>query len=183
MIVETQRTSPIQYYTSQLLQLAGIQEPPVPVEQIAQRRGACLRYVSYDGELSGLLFEEQGQAIIGVNMAHPKTRQRFTIAHELGHLELHHWHEFHIDRNFHAVSRLQGDKLEISSQSINAMEVDASRFAIELLMPATMLLKDVQGYAIDYENDELLVKLAERYQVSLQAMIFRLTSLGFALSL
>ncbi len=183
MIIETQRTSYIQYYTGQLLQLAEIKEPPVPVEQIAQRRGVCLRYVSYDGELSGLLFEEQGQAIIGVNMAHSKTRQRFTIAHELGHLELHHWHEFHIDRNFRVVSRLRGDRLEASSQAINAAEIDASLFAAELLMPATILLKDVQGYAIDYESDELLVKLAERYQVSLQAMIFRLTSLGFALSL
>ena len=174
-MIETRRSGQLQHYIDQLLHLAGVREPPVPVEQIAQLRGARIRYVAFDGELAGLLFEEQGQIIIGVNMSHPKTRQRFTIAHELGHLELHHLRAFHIDRNFRAVST---GKAGGAGQASGASEVEANAFAAELLMPAALLLQDVQGYPLDYEGDALLATLAERYLVSPQAMLLRLTALG-----
>ena len=174
-MIETRRSGQLQQYINQLLQLVGVREPPVPVEQVAQLRGARIRYVAFDGELAGLLFEEQGQIIIGVNMSHPKTRQRFTIAHELGHLELHHLHAFHIDRNFRAVSTGKADG---AGQASSGTETEANAFAAELLMPATLLLADVRGYTLDYEGDALLARLAERYLVSPQAMLLRLTALG-----
>ncbi|HEX6776936.1 MAG TPA: ImmA/IrrE family metallo-endopeptidase [Ktedonobacterales bacterium] len=171
-MIETQRIHYVQNYTSQLLKMANVQQPPVPVEQIARLRNVEVRCVAFDDALSGLLFEERGRTIIGVNQEHPKTRQRFTIAHELGHLELRHWREFHIDRHFPAIAR--GGR---SEQAPNP-EAEASAFAVELLLPAAMLAHDLGDHTLDYESEALLTLLARRYQVSLQILLFRLTSLG-----
>jgi Zn-dependent peptidase ImmA (M78 family) len=158
----------------ELLQIVGIAGPPIPVERIAKVLGVQVRYVPYEGELSGLLFQDHEQVIIGVNSFDPKVRQRFTIAHELGHLRLHSRHEIHIDRNYRTVAR---DKR--SSQAVDTAEIEANTFAAELLMPAKMLKRDLpKKQPIDYEDDACIRELAERYRVSIQAMVFRLTNLG-----
>jgi Zn-dependent peptidase ImmA (M78 family) len=38
-----------------------------------------------EGDLSGFLYRDKGQAVIGVNTRHHPVRQNFTIGHELGH--------------------------------------------------------------------------------------------------
>lgn len=157
----------------QLLEQAGIADPPVPVERLARRLGADLRYESFEGELSGLLFREAGRTIIGVNALHGTTRQRFTIAHELGHLLLHEHEQLHVDRDFRLRRRD-----ERSSQAVDPGEIAANSFAAALLMPAFMLRRDLVDHAVDLEGDDEVRRLAERYQVSLQAIIFRLTNLG-----
>lgn len=58
---------------------------------------AAVRYSPFEGELAGMLVRGDGQIVIGVNSLHPLNRQRFTIAHECGHLLLHKG-EFHVDR-------------------------------------------------------------------------------------
>ncbi len=155
-----------------LLQLADVEEPPVPVERIAQLRGARLKYVHHDSETSGLLYKEINQIIIGINAAHPKNRQRFTIAHELGHLELDDKADVHVDRDFPVYRRDAR-----SSQAIDPIEIEANAFAAELLMPAFMLERDLQDTIIDFEDDKLVRSLADRYQVSAQAMTIRLLNL------
>lgn len=159
----------------QLLLLGTVSEPPVPIERLARIRGAHLRYVPYDGELSGLIYQENGHIIIGVNALHAKTRQRFTIAHELGHLELHHREELYVDRRFPVLRRD-----ERSTQAIDPAEIEANTFAADLLMPSGLLTLDVQETLtpIDFEDDGVVRSLADRYKVSVQAMLFRLTNLG-----
>src|SRR6202030_4201512 len=90
----------LQKAIERLLSLVQISEPPVPVEQIAQLRGIAVRYVPYEGSLSGLLLWEGGQPVIGINALHDRFQQRFAIAHELAHIELRHHTSLHIDRNF-----------------------------------------------------------------------------------
>lgn len=157
-----------------VLRGANVDKPPVPVERIARRLGVEVRYQPFDGDLSGMLFSEGDRAIVGVNALHPKSRQRFTIAHELGHLELHERRGIHIDRKFPVVRRRD----ERSSQAVDLEEIEANGFAAELLMPATMLEEDLDGADPDYEDDELTRWLADRYKVSLQAMAIRLGNLG-----
>lgn len=159
-----------------LLSEAKVNKPPVPVERLARLRGAQVRYEPLDGDLSGMLFREGARAIIGVNASHPKSRQRFTIAHELGHLELHQPTEFFVDHRF-LVRRRDG----LSSQAVNHEEIEANGFAAELLMPSLMLEKDLAGFDVDYEDEELTRWLADRYKVSLQAMAIRLSALGLLL--
>ena len=160
-----------------MLRKADVGRPPVPVEQLASRLGVQLRYEPFDGELSGMLSQEDGQITVGVNALHPRSRQRFTVAHELGHLMLHGQHvRVHVDRHFRVLQRRDGR----SSQAVDPIEIEANAFAAELLMPAGMLKDDlVKLDALDYEDEELVRQLADDYGVSLQAMIFRLTNLGF----
>lgn len=158
----------------ELLAQAGVTEPPVPVEQLAHRAGAVLRYVPFEGEISGMLYHEAGQVVIGVNALHSPTRQRFSIAHELGHLRLHQGRKLRIDRDFRTLFR-DGH----SAEAIDPEEMETNDFAAELLMPANWLERDLANSKFDYEDDESLRSLAERYRVSLQAMLFRLTNLGF----
>ena len=75
--------------------------PPVPVERIAKSLDAELRYSPLDDELSGMIYVNEGTPIIGVNALHHPNRQRFTIAHECGHLILHKpqiTKEVHVDK-------------------------------------------------------------------------------------
>lgn len=193
----TKKIERIQRATDKLLQLVNVNdlsEPPVPIEQIAYLRGVQLRRVPFsasivpkqEGELSGLLLWEHGHIIIGVNELHSKTRQRFAIAHQLGHLELHYRDGMHIDRSFPVPLRedVQGVgkpgpyHARPKVQSVDPVEMEANSFASELLLPVTLLERDLRGHILDYEDDILLRQLADRYQVSLQVMIFRLTSMG-----
>jgi Zn-dependent peptidase ImmA (M78 family) len=180
--MRTKRSRKIQQLVEKLLQLTKIETPPVDIERVAKLRGAEIRYGAFKGEgkLAGILFQEDNQIIIGVNESHPSTRQRFTIAHELGHLELHSHSKLHVDTHFKSPIRLRD---EISSLAIDPEEIDANTFAAELLMPTLMIERDVRNVmsnqVFDYEDDEFIRELANRYEVSPQAMTFRLINLGF----
>jgi len=156
-----------------LLDEQRIQKPPVPVEEFAKRLGAEIRYSPLEGEISGMVFRHEDQVIIGVNSLHHPNRQRFTIAHEIGHMLLHKGVEVHVDRTFRI--NLRDD---VSSQAVDPEEIEANRFAAELLMPEHMLIGDLKGRVIDFENEDDLRRLAAKYRVSLQALTFRLINLG-----
>lgn len=155
-----------------LLNKSNIISPPVPVDHIATILGSEIRYSPFDGNLSGMIFRGEDRIVIGVNSIHHPNRQRFTIAHEIGHLWLHKGKEIYIDRSFRV--NLRDD---VSSQGIDREEMEANRFAAELLMPYDMLMTDLEGQEIDMEDAKDVEILAERYKVSIQAMTFRLTNL------
>jgi Zn-dependent peptidase ImmA (M78 family) len=157
---------------SQLLRKHRIKNPPVPVDKIAESLGATVRYSPFEGELAGMLVRAHGQIIIGVNSLHHINRQRFTIAHECGHFLLHQGEEIHIDRTFRINKRN-----EVSSMAVDADEIEANRFAAELLMPFDMIMADLHGREIDVENERDLKELAQRYQVSVQSLTHRITNL------
>jgi Zn-dependent peptidase ImmA (M78 family) len=157
---------------NRILKHHRVTEPPVPVEKIAQALGISVRYSPFEGELAGMLVRaEEGRTIIGVNSMHHINRQRFTIAHECGHFLLHEG-EVHIDRTFRVNRRDT-----TSSMATDPEEIEANRFAAELLMPYAMLVKDLKNRYIDMEHEETLQELAERYKVSVQAMTHRITNI------
>lgn len=104
---------------------------------------------------------------------HPETRRRFTIAHELGHLLLHKDEKLHIDERFPI-----GFRDGVSSLAEDDNEIEANQFASELLMPLEFLAKDLKDLSLDMESEEAIAELANRYQVSLQAMTIRLSRLA-----
>ena len=65
---------------------------------------------------------------------------------------------------------------EVSSQATDAEEIEANRFAAELLMPYDMIMADLMESDLDIEDEVALRDLAERYGVSLQAMTLRIRS-------
>ena len=71
---------------AELLRRARIRKAPIPVEKIAALLNAEIVLQPFSGETSGVVYRNKdGTAIIGVNSSHPIQRQRFTIAHEIGH--------------------------------------------------------------------------------------------------
>jgi len=141
---------------------------PVPVEKVVKSLGATLRYGPYsDGSLAGMLVRGENP-VIAVNSAHHKNRQRFTIAHECGHLVLHN-ENFHIDEDFPILRRDEN-----SSLALDKREVEANQFAAEILMPLDFLKNDLSEKSIDIEDDLGVRSLSKKYMVSMQAMTYRL---------
>lgn len=155
-----------------LLDKANVNASPVPVEAIATMLGARIVKYDFNNEVSGILVRRGVDIVIGVAKEQSKTRQRFTIAHEIGHLILHEGEEVHVDKDFRVKLRSQ-----VSSAAIDVDEIEANAFAAALLMPEALLMKDIKKLAIDFDDASQIDNLAKRYNVSGQAMTFRLLNL------
>jgi Zn-dependent peptidase ImmA (M78 family) len=155
-----------------LLAKLPVESAPVPVDKLAKLCGATVVYNDFKDEISGLLFRESGKLIIGVASEQSLVRQRFTIAHELGHALLHQISAVHVDKNFTVMFRSAA-----SSTAQDVYEIEANTFAAELLMPESLLKVDLLTLKLDMEDDEQLSMLANRYKVSTQALTYRLLNL------
>ncbi len=148
---------------------------PVPVETVARRLGLKLESAVLGDDVSGVLVIADGQGFIGYNADQSPVRQRFTIAHECGHFMLHSaTSELFIDKRYMALFRRD----RTSSTGDNNQEVQANRFAAALLMPAELIKREVASTDFDLGDEEAITELAEKFQVSKQAMSLRLASLG-----
>ena len=146
----------------------------VDVKAIALLQGSIVVEEPNDEtDFSGFLFKSNDSPpIIGVNSRHAPSRKRFTIAHELGHLLLHAQSGVHVDE---AVVQMRDRK---ASEGTDEQEMEANRFAAELLMPRRFLEEDLQSMgAIHADSEQAITGLAKRYGVSPQAMAIRLSSL------
>jgi Zn-dependent peptidase ImmA (M78 family) len=141
-----------------ILSKLNISEPPVPIEKVAELFAIkVFPYQGFPDNISGTITKQKNSVIIGVNSNHAVVRQRFTIAHELGHFLLgHELGEKIIDDVFDRPT----DK-----------EKEANEFAAELLMPTDFLKQDI--------NKKLKIpELARRYMASEQAISIRLLKTG-----
>ena len=68
----------------------------------------------------------------------------------------------------------------MSSQAIDPHEIEANRFAAALLMPRHFLDRSLSRFCGPIVESDVDV-LAQEYQVSTQAMLFRLLKLGVPL--
>ena len=159
-----------------LLAELEVQAPPVPIRKLARSRGARIVLVSgNEADIDGFLYQKDDEVVIGVNQDQAPVRQRFTIAHELGHLLLHkHNNQVHVDRGFRV--RLRSG---LSSEGTDRDEMEANRFAAELLMPIEFLRTDLEKREFDLADDSEIKALAKRYGVSTQALVIRLNGLGY----
>jgi Zn-dependent peptidase ImmA (M78 family)/transcriptional regulator with XRE-family HTH domain len=150
---------------STILQSVQIKEPPVAPRDVASRIGVPVFDWAFGDEISGVFVSYEGKTAIGVNEIHPVARQRFTVAHELGHYIYSHRDSIVFDY----MGRERGFSFEMSEDA--AAETKANQFAADLLMPALWVKKDFGATGAD------LKLLAKRYRVSEQAMWFRLLNL------
>jgi Zn-dependent peptidase ImmA (M78 family) len=113
-----------------------------------------------------------GRGVIGVDDKHHPNRQRFSIAHELGHFLLHpETGSVFMDRS--PVLFRDGR----SSEGVNQQETDANAFAAELLMPEVDLRAQWDVRPVDAFDDMSVRRLAACFGVSAQALTIRLTNL------
>jgi Zn-dependent peptidase ImmA (M78 family) len=169
MTVRRPRYAKINAEVEKLITLAQVRRAPVPVDRIAKLAGAEVAYNNFNNEVSGVLIRRGGKSVIGVASEQSKERQRFTIAHELGHLLLHEGEEVHVDKVFKVNFRSP-----VSSAAVDVEEIEANAFAASLLMPIGFLRSDLRGVLFDIEDDEQVEVLAQKYGVSTQAMGYRL---------
>ncbi len=156
-----------------LIQQQGIAKPPVDVDAVAKRLGLAIVRTPLGGDISGLLITKGGTTTICVEASHHEHRQRFTVAHEIGHHVLgHHFagEHVHVDR----VSMRNGK----SSEGSDVREIEANQFAACLLMPEQLVHEKMRVLASrDLEN--VVKQLARAFKVSEQALAFRLGVLGY----
>lgn len=150
---------------------------PLPVARLARELGINVVFRPFEGEedISGFYLREKGEEVIGVNRAQSPNRQRFTIAHELGHARLEAKDGMHIDTRF--VFKFRDG---VSSQAVDRDEMAANAFAAQLLMPEAEIRERVlQGF--DMTDDRALRDLCRHFGVSQQALMFRMMNLGLVI--
>lgn len=164
------------------LRQTGEFQAPIPVEKLARALNVQIIYVeTEDDDLSGFFYRDPltGKSVIGVNDDHYKTRQRFTIAHEIGHLMLHSFEDLHYDR------KGSGGIFRRSAESAtgeNRDEVEANCFAAELLMPEELVYDKLENSEISdiFERnvDAAMREMAKDLGVSPHALTIRMAQLG-----
>lgn len=156
----------------------GPNESGIDPKEIAIRLHVQVYEDKLEDGVSGLLITNGGRSTIFVNSKDKLARQRFSIAHELGHFLLrHHAKEgdhVHVDKGVRVLQR--GLK---ASQGVDPIEIEANHFAACLLMPANLLRQTVEELGGRPVTEEMVDELAKRFVVSEQAMTIRLTNLGY----
>lgn len=170
-----QRTASPAAHARYLLETLSIRTVPVPLEKVGEHFGAKIRYAPLDEELSGIIFIRDAVPIIGINAIHHPNRQRFTLAHEFGHLVL---HKHLITSMVHVDKKLPFFMRDAKSASgTDKIEIEANQFAAELLMPQAILLNEIQREAFDIDDEAPLEQLARKFRVSKQAMGHRIQNI------
>lgn len=160
-----------------LIQQNNITGPPVLVEVIA--KNLDLTVTAYDlGEgVSGALVIEKNKGSIGYNPSHPRVRQRFTIAHELGHYYLHNTSkgdQLFVDKDFIVKYR---NAASYTSAELK-QEQEANAFGAALLMPKDFVLEELKKEKYTEMSEyKLIEELAKVFDVSVPAMTYRLSDL------
>ena len=139
---------------------------PVDPYRIARQFGIDVIEMNLDQTIYAALVKEQGQdPAILVNAKDSANRKRFSCAHEIGHF---------IRRSSDPDEYEYVDFRDLlSSASTNVDEVYSNTFAAHLLMPETEVRRFRRHGLPDYE-------MAVRFDVTREAMHYRLVSLGFA---
>lgn len=155
----------------------GENKLPIDVEKIAKHLGLQVIRQDLGADVSGLLITGQGSAIIAVHESQIPTRQRFTIAHEIGHHVMGHQFgdgQVHVDHGFVITPRNSR-----SETGADPKEVEANQFAAALLMPSTLIEREIIERGMTPLMDTHVQQLAVTFSVSEQAMTIRLSSLGY----
>lgn len=160
-----------------LLDEVGSTGTAVDVEQIVRQLGLVLTKERLAEDLSGILIRKpEAVPVIGVNSSHHPRRQRFSIAHELGHLRLKHKGEVIVDSGIR-VHKRDGTSKTATVQD----EREANAFAAALLMPASLIQQQVNLLGDSkYSQARIVSTLARNFEVSEEAMHYRLLNLGIA---
>lgn len=161
----------IERKAEKLLESIHIQNPPVSINDIVENNGLDIKFSDLGENVSGVLAIQNEKGSIGVNKNESKVRQRFTLAHELGHYVLH--------------SKKQNqlfieDKMyrnEESSTGDLRREREANAFAAATLMPKELLKQEIEKHQLDIAHEDSIKKLAQIFKVSEVAMTYRVTNL------
>lgn len=150
-----------------ILEDFSINSAPIPVEDIAKKMGINIGYAP-SADYSGILIRKSdGNVLMGINNSESIPRMRFTIAHELCHYFLDTKDSVTVDHRNKTYSEQKPKKEKI-----------ADFFAANLLMPESLIcddFKEATKGGVFFEDN--LSSMADQYQVSKEAMKYRLLNL------
>ena len=150
--------------------------PPVDVEalvsELAEVRDVSIETaVGLDAVLYGLHSSTgENQPVLLLNNNVPETRRRFTLGHELGHLQMA-WHVGTMSCNIDYPFDESEDSPVWVGHSSFELERDADQFASRILIPRRF----VEG--LNHQDPEAMLGAVEQAQVSADASIIGLASL------
>lgn len=155
--------------------LGHVLAPPIPVEVVAEASGALVVRTRLDEDLAGMLIRDGNRKVIAVAQDHAHVRQRYTIAHELGHLVMHPGRPL-IAESAHAV---RVDRRQNTPGFADQREErEANQFAAALLMPPAAVYEEWDRLGNSAISRAIIETLARRFDVSSQAMQYRLINMG-----
>ena len=138
--------------------------PPVNIEKVSEVLGLTIKTANFKNNDIAGVFDRELKTIF-VSFTDPIVRQRFTIAHEIGHYILH-------DHNINEEVYFRKD---ISWPHDNVEKVmseqEANWFAASLLMPR----EAIKLYWKDLRD---ISDLADQFRVSISVVRYRLENLG-----
>lgn len=178
-----QRREAIERQAESVLERTGQTHGRVDVFEVAKRLGAIVRTQDMEDAISGVLIVQQNQKFILVNQAQAEVRQRFSVAHELGHLVLHDTSadRMFVDGSMRLYQRVGHPSSEAyrspDSHTTPDEEREANHFAAAILMPEPSVRAYVFGKNVGLEED-LIQEMADHFCVSVQAMSIRLQRLN-----
>lgn len=156
-----------------LLTQLKINKLPINPKICAEKLDLTVEAAILEDDISGIFLSENSEHYIIYNKNEGTLRQRFTIAHELGHFILHKDSGVFVDRKSTALYRNSS-----SATGEVLKEREANAFAAALLMPKEMLEKELSSLS---ESEDIVETLADKFKVSKPAMSFRLSNLGYEL--
>jgi Zn-dependent peptidase ImmA (M78 family) len=158
--------SPAGQRAEALIAELGISRPAeIDVEAIAQDSGVSVRYAALNG-CEASLVGYADRAIATVNPSGVRGRERFSVAHEVGH-----WH-LHRGRSF----QCRVDDADFNLASDRAVEKEADTFAAHLLMPEPIFAPRIRQ--IGRPGFKQLGDLAQEFETSLMATALRLADIN-----
>ena len=166
------KKQPIEKDAEKLLLACDALRVPVPLDIVIRHLDLSAQARPL-ADASGVLVVENGRGVIGYNVNHSQVRQRFTIAHEIGHYVLHaipNQQKLFVDKSM--FKRDDG-----SSTGDDFDEVQANQFAAALLMPESLIRAQIAKTDLDLDDEDDVSSLARQFNVSAAAMTFRLKKL------
>jgi len=153
---------------------------PVNIEAMARDFGLEVdkKAELADGISGQLARSKDGSYIVSANGKEHYFRQRFTIAHEIGHFVLHKSEvDKHggVDDNTKYRSTQDGNFYNTSIDLIH--EKQANGFAARVLMPEILVLEFIREFKEENGRPPNLSDLYKKFQVSASAMLWRLKNL------
>nr|WP_297204952.1 ImmA/IrrE family metallo-endopeptidase [Thalassospira sp.] len=190
----------IEKSTSQLHTMIGYDDGPVDLEKICEQLAIDLTMSAGSGDT-----DDENELLGRADFANKKIaiyahgnrkRERFTLAHEIGHFHLN--HDKFLRSETTIKQDLVVDERETKGNLINRMEYQANMFASHLLLPKFNLVKKVQelrvkldirdrGHGYIFVDNQpqnlsnyylLLAAVSEHFNTSSQVIEIRLKSLG-----
>ena len=144
-----------------LLKKASVSEAPIKIKDLLPHVSESFNLVvrgtkSLPNGVDAVLHRSDDLTIIGYSENVAPVRQKFSVAHELGHLHMGHVH----------------GSSSIDLDSADYDEVEANQFAAQLIMPPAFIKRDIAKGMRDVRA------LARHYVVSEEAMWWQLSKTG-----